>query len=67
MKTMKSNPKISVMSYELNHNRVECVYDQIDWLWYIVYQGHTTCYGGFPEASGRMDDAIKEINDLLPN
>jgi hypothetical protein len=57
------NPMISVGSYELNHRRVECLYDQIDWLWYIIHRGHTTCDGSFPEASEKMDEAIKEINE----
>jgi hypothetical protein len=54
------------MSYELNHHRVECLYDPLEWLWFIIDQGHSTCYGTFPEASEKMDEAIKEINDILP-
>jgi len=60
------NPMISVMSYELNHHRVECLYDQIDWLWFVIDRDHTSSYGSFSEASEKMDEVIKEINDLLP-
>ena len=55
---------IKVMSYELNNNQIECLYDRIDWLWYIVYQGRTTCFSSFEQASEAMDEAIRELNNL---
>jgi len=59
------NPMISVMSYELNHHRVECLYDTSEWLWFVIARGHSTCYGSFPEASEKMDEAIKELGGKM--
>jgi hypothetical protein len=56
---------ISVMSYELNHHRVECLYDTSEWLWFVIARGHSTCYGSFPEASEKMDEAIEAIKEIM--
>jgi hypothetical protein len=61
------NPMISVMSYELNHDRVECLYDPVDWLWFIIDQGRSACFSSFQEASEKMDSLIGEINESLPD
>lgn len=57
---------ISVMSYELNHNRIECLYDPVDWLWFIIDQGRSACFSSFQEASEKMDEAIGELNPISP-
>jgi len=53
---------ISIISYELNHHRIECLYDDIFGGWIIEQANRLiNCCGTFEEASQRMDEAIEEL------
>ena len=54
---------IKVMSYELNNNRIKCLYDGVE-TWFVIDRGHPIYCQTFQEASQRMDEAIQELNNL---
>ena len=57
---------IRIMSYEINHNKIECFYDGAD-TWFVVDRGHPIYCENHPEASQKMDEAIKELLKELKN
>ena len=51
---------IKIMSYELNNERIECLYDGTG-VWLVIDQGHPIYCKTFREASQKMDEAIQEL------
>ena len=52
---------IRVMSYELNHNQIECLNDNTLSGWVVIDRGHPIYCKSFKEASQKMDKAIEAL------